>query len=289
MAKSGKPLNSNLIIQFRADETLMAQLTAVAARLHTSVGVLARQWVAERLYDEVRLDKVELEHWRQKRLLEITKSMHSELEPGPVQVIHMQPWSQEITIDPDSVRSKKGFLAPVERTDEYMGRINLEGFRTTKIFSDSKQVNGYVQVFRTGQLESVRVLQETHEGKAIFGDQTDDDLIRSTWSYAAALSALKVPAPAQITVTILGLKGYRMRTRLYKRGTDSEFEVPVITLPSVDINDWLLVSRMDETATLLRASLDVFWNAAGFDRSTSFNSAGKWRGLTDPFLLSATE
>jgi len=282
MAKIGKPIRVDNIIQFRADDSLLAQLNAVASRFHTPVGVLCRQWVAERLSREIRLDQAAVEYWRDSRQEEIIRLLHSDMESGPVQIIHMQPLSGTIEIDPQAVRKLQSSLAPIERTDEYTGRINVHGYKTQKIFRDSKRVNAYVQVFRTGQLESVRILRELSDPKGIFGEQTDDELIRAIWSYSSALQALKVSLPIQIAITYLGLKDFTLRTRdIY--GPTCEFDTADMSLPVIDVTEWPQVGCLESTAETLRPSINVFWNAAGFDKSASYTAGGKWRGPLDSF------
>jgi hypothetical protein len=189
-AKPSGPTKGGQIIQFRADDLFIAQLSSVADRLRTPMGVLARQWVAERLSKEVALDGELLKTWCENRVKEIQRKL-MDMEAGPYQILFLLPTSTGIRIEPDSVRPHMTLLSPAERIGaRFVGRINLHGFVTEKTFENSSKLNAYTQIFRTGQIESVRILQADASSKAVFGDQIDSDLIRSVWGYSASLMQL---------------------------------------------------------------------------------------------------
>ncbi len=151
------------LIQFRADENLMRDLSAAADRLNLPVGVLARLWVTERLAREQSFDADALELWRQSRYNIIDEIAETELGNEPIQILHLVPFQRWLDIEPEKMSKFVGLLAPVERVDNYDARINLEGFRTAKQFANQDKTYGYVQVFGGGQLESVRA---PHDGRA---------------------------------------------------------------------------------------------------------------------------
>src|SRR5208283_1893813 len=99
-------------------------------------------------------------------------------------------------------------LAPIERAGDFSGRVNGSGYRTQKIFKDSSKANGYVQVYRTGQIESVRIIQADNQKKLLFGDLIDNDIIHAVWSYSTALAGLGIPLPIVVSLGFFGLKGY---------------------------------------------------------------------------------
>ncbi|MFA6559549.1 MAG: hypothetical protein WCT03_24200, partial [Candidatus Obscuribacterales bacterium] len=148
-AKSG-------LVQFRADERLLSGLSEIASRLNLPVGVLARLWVSERLTQELSFDISTIEAWRENRYQIIDKIIEKDFNPGPIVVIHLVPFQKNIELDLENIRQYEDFLPPVERIDDFVGRINFDGYQTVKQFKTEKKLAGSVQVFRTGQLESIR-------------------------------------------------------------------------------------------------------------------------------------
>jgi hypothetical protein len=269
------------VVQFRADDVLFSQLTVIANRLRTPPGVLARQWVAERVRKEIEQDKKGLEIWIQRRTPEIERRLRSDMEDGPVQIIHMVPTGSDISINLEKASPLSSLLSPAERIQaRYLGRINIHGYITEKTFANSTKLNGYVQVFRSGQLESVRILQEDEKLKALYADQLDSDLIQAIWSYGLALHQLQVPLPIVLTAQFQNIKGYNLRTRGRATPT-SPIDVDNFVLPTAEITDWSQVGKIEHVAQLLKPLLDVFWNAGGFERSLSFDAKGTWKGSGD--------
>jgi len=272
--------DSGQIIQFRADDQFVDQLAIVADRLKTPIGVLARQWVAERLSQELIENTKANSTWRADRLKQIQRKLKFEMLDGPAQIIQLVPLSQQVSINLEEARKQVTFLAPVERVDNrYSARINVHGFITEKTFAMHTKSSGYVQLFRTGQLESVRIL---HAGvdkgvSFIYGDQLDDDLLRVVWSYSLALAQLKVPLPIDCSISFAGINAYCLRTAFQERAPWG-IDVDTFELPRVQIQDWSQISKIEHVANLLKPALNVLWNAAGFERSFSYDANGQWCG-----------
>jgi hypothetical protein len=267
------------VVQFRVDKVLMTQLTSVADRLHTSVGVLARQWVAERLIEELSKDANSIRAWQQERLQEIDKKVRADFEAGPIQILHIVPFSQNIRIDLEEARKLHALFAPIEGVGATT-RINRLGLFCEKVFKSNHEGNAsaYVQLFRAGQVESVRLLPVYESEKAIYGNLLDNDLIRKTWLYCSALNALKVQLPLAINVTLMDVQGYQIRTKSPDTRTTS-IDENVFTTADVTVNDWSQVLRPEWAAQSIKAALDEIWNAAGFEKSTSFQIDGTWSGF----------
>lgn len=276
------------VVQFRADANFMAQLQVVAQRLQTSPGLLSKQWVAERLANEILKDHRAIEEWLVHRSREITKKLKTECESGPVQILHLIPLSQmtalrTTVLEPAAIRAFKSSLAPVERVeDRYSGRINELGYYTEKRFANNpNEINGYVQVFRHGQVESVRVLRTIENQLAVYGSRIDDDLIRSIWFYSSVLRELAVPLPIQIFLQFRGLKGYEIKARSDE--PPAVIDTNELMLEPATITEWSQIATPAETALNMRSQINTFWQASGYDRSPTFSSSGAWTGPLDPW------
>jgi len=268
------------LVQFRADEQLLGRLTDVASRYNLPVGALARLWVTERLERETDQELGDIHKWLAERYHVIDSVMKTDYEDGPIQIIHILPFARPQEINPEDARRQQGLLPPVEHVDEYFGKINLYGYVTVKQFKSAEKPSGYVQVFRTGELESARVLQHNDVDRFIFIDRVDSDLIRSTWSYCTALEALNVASPVLLQIGFSKMKGFALRSRKFEEST-AAIDVDTFKLPSVKISNWSQVNKIDGVAELLKRSIDTLWNAAGVQRSYSYSASGDWLGPED--------
>lgn len=266
------------LVQFRVDDELLANLTQVANRLNLPVGVLSRLWVSERLNQEFSFDIGIIELWRQERYRSIDQIVGQEFNPGPIQVLHLVPFQRQLDIEPELVRQFQGMLAPIERVDEFQGRINLDGYQTVKQFRSQDKLAGTVQVFRTGQIESLREIN-TDEQRYIYADYMDEDLIRAVWSYSCVLEALKVRPPIALFAGFKRMRGCHLKSQRFASPsaviTDDEFRIQGIT-----IKDWGEVLKIENAAQTVKKILDRLANSAGLPRSMSYSARGDWLGPT---------
>lgn len=270
------------VLQIRTDDELMQKLVQLAERRFLPVSAMARTWVIERLNLELAKDKENAKQWRTDRLCEIKKSI-DEFEEGPLQIIHLIPHVPPNKIEPASIQKCQGALQPAQRTD-YSGRINRLGYITQKIYRDRSdhKMNAYLQMFTSGELESVRVLDviDSTPQKALYGPYLDGDLIYSVSSYSATLRSLGVSPPIAVSIFFWNIADYVIRVRQeflsfpHTAITESEFFLPEITIDS-----WENVDTLESCAKLLRPALNQLWNASGHPHSGSFTPDGIWRGL----------
>jgi hypothetical protein len=267
------------LVQFRADEELMTNLTQVADRLHLPVGVLARLWVSERLYKEISFDLASIKAWRDERYTLIDQIIEEAFHPGPIKALHLIPFQRHIEIEPERVRQLQGMLTPVERVDEFTGRINLEGYQTTKQFKSEETIAGSVQVFRGGQIESIREIKRD-EQNYVYADYIDDDLIRAVWSYSCALEALQVKPPISFFVGFKRMKGCRLTSQRFP-SPSAEILCEGFQTEGITIKAWNDVLKIENAARTVKKILDRFANAAGLARSMSYSASGDWLGPID--------
>jgi len=272
-------LAKNGLVQFRADGALMADLTQVANRLHLPIGVLARLWVSERLNKELSFNIDSIEAWRNERYKAIDQIVEETFNLGPIQILHLVPFNRLLEIEPERVRQFQGLLPPVEHVDEFIGRINLDGYQTTKQFAIQDRLAGSVQVFRTGQIESIREIK-TDEQNCVYADRVDDDLVRAVWSYGCALEALQVKLPIALFVGFKHMKGHRLKSQRFE-SPSAEITYGEFQTQGIIIKDWNDVLKIEKTAQTVKKILDQFANAAGLARSMNYSANGDWLGPKD--------
>jgi hypothetical protein len=274
--KEPKSPGNNTIIQFRVDDLFFTQMSAVANRLATPVGVLARQWVAERLSNEITADFKTVSNWQTTRYAQLSSKIPEELPSGPIQLIHFVPFNFEGRIDFEAAKKLSTVFVPFEGSSMYAGRRNRLGYVWTDVIQNEK-TRGYVQLFSNGAVESVRVLKTINE-EVILGEHLDLDLIRAVWMYANGLNSLGIQLPILLRITFKNMHGCCLRLSndaLSWRST--EIDENEFALSDLHISDWQDVLRLEEAAQFLKPLLDEIWNAGGFERSPSYKNNGQFR------------
>lgn len=277
--QSGTTPSKGGLVQFRADDSLMADLALVADRLHMPIGSLSRLWVTERLEQELSYDIGALEDWRQQRYKFIDKKIDEEFNPGAVQILHLLPFQRLLELEPERLRQYQGMLPPVERVDEFTGRINFDGYETVKKFKSENKLAGTIQVFTTGQIESVReiVADENH---SIFADHLEEDLIRAVWSYSCVLEALQVKLPIALFVSFKRMRGYTLKSQRFA-SPSAEINYVALEPQGISIKDWSDVLTVERAAITVKPILNKLANSAGLPRSMSYSQSGEWLGPRD--------
>lgn len=262
------------LVQFRADPILMQGLTQIAEERHIPVGALARLWVAERLLKETTYEIAELENWRLQRYSEIDKTVQFGFNPRPLLVLHLVPFGKYTDLDPSAIKQVVRMLAPVESSQGFEAHINLDGFRTEKRYGSEDKLFGYVQVFREGQLESVREIV-TDKNNGIIGEIFDEELISAIWSYSCALEALGVQPPVALFIRLMNTHGVRMRSAKSDSYSNA-INYGAFNIQGLSINNWNDVLKLENAAKTVKRLLDRIANSAGLAGSLSFGSNGKW-------------
>lgn len=200
-----------------------------------------------------------------------------DLEPGVKAVFHMIPWSAfsgptNPRIEPSDVH-RRAFS--VMGTSATRSDLNLDGF-----LQHSPGSNGtskvYTQLFRNGSIETVSVfsnIQSTE--RPVPSAFIENQLVRLVGEFTRQLKMLDVGAPYIFFLSFLGIKNsHLLAGRSYfgevapivQRGTDS------LLLPEV-----MVEAEQFDPAEVLRPLFDSYWNAYGYERSSSYDDMGKWR------------
>lgn len=155
-------------------------------------------------------------------------------------------------------------------------RYNFDGFLTVGERSQTVAA-GYVQVFRTGGIEAVDAFmlrKDEHLGRLIPSVEFERGLVTALPRYLAVQQALGVEPPVAILLTLVGVRGYSLATKLPIPDDYTQIERDVLDLPEV------LLDRFDiTTATApqhLKPLFDIVWNATSYVRSLNYDEAGNW-------------
>jgi hypothetical protein len=205
------------------------------------------------------------------------------LAPRPKTVIHVVPFNAlggGTTFPVSKIYDRDiAPLRPPSVSGGWSNLHNFDGIATYSYIGDRILTPSYLQLFRTGIIESVdtRIIALTEAKRtgsdsdqiSIPGEWFETHLIDSVNQYFSVQASLGVIPPVVIMFTLLSVKGAAMypATLPFDR-------------PTIDRDHLLLSEVMAETFTadlgqLLKPVFDVIWNACGYAESPHYGSDGK--------------
>lgn len=194
------------------------------------------------------------------------------LEAGPKQILHLVPlgteWPSGIltpvnSFAPGALFEERGLLQPVARIeDRFDADLTDYGLLTVKRFASAVMPTGYAQLFKTGQIESVRVLHAT-ENLRIFSQRLEDDLVEACYMYMTALKRLGVAPPVVIALMFSDISGYQLVRSSGEADFKESFASQSFDLPTVTVENWNQVLGKGDAARLLYPNLVKIWEASG--------------------------
>lgn len=173
-------------------------------------------------------------------------------------------------VDLDTVvGSPQGFL-PIGSGGNF--RRNFDGLLVHGSSGVQAEIGGrrpesYALLFRSGAIEAAdsMTLWPEPDGPVSPSLVFERDLLDSAERYLALLSHLGVEGPIYVSLSLLGVAGYRMAAgRVYGSGI-SPVDRDALVVPEVEAES----ARLDRWAveSLMRAAFDQVWNACGYARS----------------------
>ncbi|HXX24163.1 MAG TPA: ATP-binding protein [Terriglobia bacterium] len=188
------------------------------------------------------------------------------LVQGAKIVLHVVPLSAfssfaQIDLQSVAVISRELHFIPLGFVTGWDGRFNLEGYARYISLRDGLSL-GYLQIFRTGALETVDTSLASHSAGVGYlrGANLKADVIEKLGYYLPSLKGLGVDVPLAVMISLLGVKGYRVGPQetaaIHGIG---RFDRDVILVPEL-----LLESFDADIKHLLKQTFDMVWNAAGW-------------------------
>jgi len=158
------------------------------------------------------------------------------------------------------------------RVQGYSPTPNIDGLLVASSWKDAA-LDSYVQLYRNGFIESV-------ESELLnIGKTTEENHIISDWEacflnvfpgYLNALQILRVPPPYVVSISLLGVRGYKILTdgRFYSLKNRADRD----NLLSEEI---LLEDPNEAPEKFLKPLFDQIWNGCGWERSINYDKDGK--------------
>lgn len=191
------------VIQMRLESSQLAQVSALATEKDIPVSTMVRDWVLDRLKEELIRSSSERAIWRSDRLKQIDQLISEEFADGPILVVHGQPLTPNLKSQLDRLQTTSTCLVPLFGMLPVTGRINRYGYEATVSHHEKLIAKG--QAFTTSQVESIYRLD--HKGPEIFGLMLDEAIVLIVKSLLGLLSAQQFALPFVFSVSLLRIKG----------------------------------------------------------------------------------
>lgn len=264
------------VLQIRLESSVAKQIEAIATEKEFPPSAMVRDWVTDRLKQELHRVSSERSEWRAGRLAEISQLITEEFQDGPILVVHAQPLTPGLKSSLNRLEQMSTSLVPLHGMLSVFGRINRWGYEATCLHHDKMISKG--QAFLQSQVESIYRLD--HKGPEILGLMLDQSIVMTISSLLSVLSAQQFPLPYVFTVTLLRIKGHWLVSQPSQLGPlpHVDFQQDSMTLPDVLITDYAEATNPKILAKHIRPILNEIWNASGISTSLSFTPDGNWHG-----------
>lgn len=205
-----------------------------------------------------------------------------QLEDIPKIVLHIVPL-QSIEEGSNIVSNqdlKNEMLFPIG-SEGYNHRFNMDGVLNFSKLSGSKDYEAYVQLYRTGIVESVNAdLLREYDGKKLIYVGKDFSVEARIITFVAdalkILKKLEIQTPVYLFLHLVNVKGYgigspRLRRSFYG---DVGIDKDILQLPEVVIQNY-----PTDVSIILKDWFETIWNACGFEKCYSYDENGNFTGF----------
>ena len=197
--------------------------------------------------------------------------IHSRQTPFPIEsggcmVVHVLPLNSFLAntaIDVAKLDGHTDQLRPIGASG-WDRRINLDGI----VNFASSSSSAYIQVFRSGAIESVSALPRDNDRMIIRSVAYEMDLIKSLKEYMAFAEIFEIDPPYYVFLSFLSVSGCRFGVQ----GSPT-LQEDMLILPEVVVQN-----RDEKPPEILHPIFDMVWNSFGFPRSKNYNDSGDWIG-----------
>jgi hypothetical protein len=194
------------------------------------------------------------------------------LEKGPKAVLHIVPItlaSERAGLDSDTVSGLVRLLTPVYRSGLTNYRYNFDGIYTYMHPSGAQLATAYLQVFRSGCIETVDAPILQHN-KRIPSVAFEERILRSLPSYFEALRGLNIEPPVFVMLSLIDVSGFRMGVSPFVEEESAGIDRENLLCPEVLIEDF-----QSDIVLQMKAAFDSIWNAAGWPGSLNYEGT-RW-------------
>lgn len=179
------------------------------------------------------------------------------------------------------ISKQNEFIAPIYCSALWR-RFNFDGYLTHSSLED--KLPSYTQFFRNGIIEAVDTALLEPQGERedklfIPSDAIEESLLESICKYFILLKKLGISPPIVISISLLGVKGYKLETAYRSNQLDFQIGHPIdrenLLIPEI------IVENGGQTLSILKPIFDTIWNACGYSKSFRW----EYRNKSSRYLL----
>jgi hypothetical protein len=221
--------------------------------------------------------KQRIETFRLSRIAELMagSTPAGEIKP-PIAAMHFVPLStfEKASYDPSIFAVNKAELVPVSRW-AFSTFYNFDGY---VIMSNGDEgADFYVQGFRDLRFEIVLAEYTDPQDKVspqnIDQTRLANELFLIAENVTKFYKNLNLGFPVLFMLTLLGVKDFKFRpSRRFFNDSRKPIDRDILQFPSILMDD-----ANTEVKRFLKPTLDIFWQAAGFNRCLNYDDEGEWR------------
>lgn len=191
-------------------------------------------------------------------------------------LIHGNAFNPAVKYDVSGIYQSMHDKLPLIRRTVSGGRYNLDGLFTNSDH-DGGKYSAYTQIYRNGIIEAVESMMLAP--KKINGDTLkiipsgalEKKIMEATNSYLTLLSELAIEPPIFIFLSLLNVKGYRIKRNIHYFDSSDLIDRDMLLLP-----EEIVESYKAQAEKILNPLFDLIWNACGEPRSLNFDENGNW-------------
>ncbi len=199
------------------------------------------------------------------------------LTPGPRTVLHVVPFNAFGATQAFDVSRKydRDFLPllPMAHSSGYSYQHNFDGIVTFNAFAKNETSLSYLQLFRSGIIESVdaQMVRMNHGTLMMSGQSWEDQMLSAVEQCFNIQSSLGVVPPILVMLSLLSVKGATMYTGPFSSSGDA------VNRDHLLAPEALAESFTSDPGQLLKPAFDAIWNAFGYSGSFNYGADGKRR------------
>jgi hypothetical protein len=193
-------------------------------------------------------------------------------------VLHMVPFSsvdpEATTIDLTAWAEDPTRLEPLYGGTGWAKRFNFDGLVT--YCGPTKEVQwSYLQVFRSGAIESAMMLMEPHQDGNNYAHpwSVEKDVVAAVARYLRLLRSHGIDLPVVVAVSLLRVRGSVVPVPKLWDKPMTPLDRDALILPDVLVRD-----HGEDLPKVMRPAFDALWQAWGFPQSRCYGKDGKWNG-----------
>ncbi len=148
-------------------------------------------------------------------------------------------------------------------------KINLDGFMT---YSVSRELGtfSYTQMYRDAMIEALRTEIVDEEDGSLYYKEVEKSLIEAISRYMEVYKKLGIGAPIVGYISFYKMNKTKLIHPMQISRSTRGIDIDEIYLP-----DFLIEDYETEIGKIIKPSLDVFWNAFGFEEDPNIDRDGK--------------